>query len=139
MNFDKLTVHAPKLLSILRIVTALMFIEHGTQKLLGFPAAGHPMGALPLQFMVAGVLEIVGGLMVLLGWFTRPVAFILSGEMAVAYWTFHVPHGGLLPIQNFGESAALFCFVFLYLVFAGPGEWSLDTMQGREIAGAVRA
>jgi putative oxidoreductase len=112
------------MLSVLRIVTALLFIEHGTMKLLGFPPSEFHPELLSL-FGIAGVIEITGGLLVLLGLFTRPAAFILSGEMAVAYFTAHLP-GGFFPILNHGESAVLFCFVFLYLVFAGPGAWSLD-------------
>jgi putative oxidoreductase len=115
---------APHALALLRIVTALLFIAHGTGKLLGFPDIGFRPELLSLAGL-AGVLEIVGGILLVLGLFTRPVAFILSGEMAVAYFMAHAPQG-FHPILNGGESAVLFCFVFLYLVFSGPGAWSFD-------------
>jgi putative oxidoreductase len=110
---------APHALALLRIVTALLFIAHGTGKLLGVPDIGFRPELLSLAGL-AGVLEIVGGILLVLGLFTRPVAFILSGEMAVAYFMAHAPNG-FHPIQNGGESAVLFCFVFLFLVFSGPG------------------
>ncbi|GLQ57476.1 DoxX family protein [Devosia nitrariae] len=121
--FDRLSAYAPQALAVLRIITALLFIEHGTQKFFGFPAE-FPAPLDPL-FVVAGVLELVGGLLVLVGFFTRPVAFILAGEMAVAYWMFHAPQS-VFPLVNMGEAAVLYCFVFLYLVFAGPGAWSVN-------------
>lgn len=124
-------------LALLRIVTALLFIEHGTLKLFGFPAsqAAHTAaGGLSSLMLVAGLLEVFGGLAVLFGLFTRPIAFLLAGEMAVAYWWMHVPTGGFFPVNNGGDAAVLFCFVFLYLVFAGPGAWSLDVLQRRESA-----
>jgi putative oxidoreductase len=123
-----LTAWSPQLLSILRIVIALLFVFHGTAKLFGFPSGN----AAPLmsKFGVAGALEIVGGALLLLGLFTRPVAFVVSGEMAVAYFTAHAPRG-LYPIANGGEAAVLFCFVFLYLAAAGGGPWSLDAARGR--------
>lgn len=118
---------------MLRIVTALLFIEHGTAKLFGFPAmqmAGDaPAGGLPPLMLIGGILEVFGGLAILVGFLTRPVAFILAGEMAVAYWMMHVPSGGFFPLTNGGDSAVLFCFVFLYLVFAGPGAWSVDGLR----------
>jgi putative oxidoreductase len=128
MNLDKLAKYAPLALALLRIVAALLFIEHGTQKFFDFPASGRPgpAGGLPPEFILAGCIEIAGGILVLLGLFTRYAALIMSGEMAIAYWTQHVPRGGFFPLQNFGESAVLFCFVFLYLFLAGPGAWSLD-------------
>ena len=133
MNLDKLAKWAPIFLSILRIVVALLFIEHGTQKFFDFPASGRPGpgGGMPPEFIIAGAIEIVGGLLLLLGLFTRYAAFIMAGEMAVAYWTMHVPMGGLFPLVNFGESAVLFCFVFLYIFFAGPGPLSLDGMLAK--------
>jgi putative oxidoreductase len=125
MNLDRLSAYAPQALAVLRIVTALLFIAHGTQKLFGFPAG--QMGGVELLslFGLAAVLEIVGGIAIILGFLTRPVAFVLAGEMAVAYWMVHAPMN-LFPVNNMGDAAVLFCFVFLYLVFAGPGAWSLD-------------
>ena len=123
---------APRLLSVLRIVTALIFLEHGAQKLLGFPPLppGMPAPAPLSLFWFGGILELLGGLLVLIGLFTRPVAFILAGEMAVAYWMFHAPQGPF-PALNMGDAAILYCFVFLYLSAAGPGPWSLDSALGR--------
>lgn len=121
---SRLAGFAPYFLAVLRIITALLFIAHGTGKLLGFPALGFQPPLFSL-FGLAGVIEIVGGILLILGLFTRPVAFILSGEMAVAYFMAHAPQN-FHPILNQGESAILFCFIFLYLVFAGPGAWSLD-------------
>ena len=124
MRSDFLAPWAPVLLSVLRIVSALIFIEHGTAKLLGFPSSDMmpPVGSL---FWFGGVLELVGGALLLLGLFTRPVAFILSGEMAVAYWMVHAPQSPY-PMINNGDAAILYCFVFLYIAAAGPGPWSLD-------------
>ena len=121
--FDRLSAYAPQALAVLRIVTALMFIEHGTQKLFGFPvpADGPTQGLM----LAAGILEVVGGLLVLVGFLTRPAAFILCGMMAVAYWMVHAPMG-FWPVANFGDAAILFCAVFGYLVFAGPGAWSIN-------------
>ena len=122
---------SPYLLSILRIVAALLFMEHGTQKLFGIPpAAQASAGSLLSMAGVAGILEVVGGLLLLVGLFTRPVAFILSGEMAVAYFMVHAPQG-FWPILNRGELAALYSFVFLYLAAAGGGLWSLDHLRQR--------
>jgi putative oxidoreductase len=123
---------APALLSVLRIVTGLLFLEHGTQKLLGFPP---PPPGMQIEGMIlaAGVLELVGGFLILIGLFTRPVAFILSGQMAVAYWMYHADKGPF-PALNMGDAAILFCFVFLYLSAAGAGPWSLDA----KLAGARR-
>jgi putative oxidoreductase len=121
--FDRLSAYAPQALAVLRIITALLFIEHGTQKLFGFPVAAQ--GPTEGLMLVAAILEIVGGLLVLVGFFTRPVAFILCGFMAVAYWMVHAPMG-FWPLANFGEGAILFCFIFGYLVFAGPGAWSVN-------------
>ena len=132
MNSTTLALWAPRVLSVVRIVAALIFMAHGTQKLFGFPApaqSGLP-AALSLAW-VGGILELVGGALLLLGLFTRPVAFLLSGEMAVAYWMFHAPRN-LYPVLNGGDAAILYCFLFLYLVFAGPGPWSLDALMGRE-------
>ena len=122
------TVWAPRLLSVLRIMTALLFMEHGTMKLLNFPASDNPGPALFSLIGFAGMLELVGGLLLVLGLFTRPVAFILSGQMAVAYFMAHAPHS-FFPAVNKGEGAILFCFVFLYLVAAGAGPWSVDAAR----------
>lgn len=122
--------HAGNARSILRIVAALLFIAHGTQKIIGFPASEFRPDAFTL-FWTAGMIEIVGGLLLLLGLFTRPVAFVLSGQMAVAYWMAHAPHSPF-PVLNGGDAAVLFCFAFLYLVFAGPGPISLDARLGRD-------
>ena len=116
---------APRLLSLLRIVTAFLFMAHGAQKLLGFPAP-MPKPLEPFSLLgLAGSLELVGGALLLLGLFTRPVAFILCGEMAFAYFMAHAG-GGFWPLLNRGELAVLYCFVFLYLAAAGGGSWSLD-------------
>lgn len=121
----------PRILSVLRIVTAFLLIAHGAQKLFGFLAPpGMPSFPPFSQMWVAGTLEFFGGLLLLVGLFTRPVAFILSGMMAVAYFQTHAP-GGFWPLQNKGELAVLYCFVFLFLWFAGGGEWSLDRLLRR--------
>jgi putative oxidoreductase len=116
---------APYLQSILRIVTGLLFLEHGTGKLLGFPTLTGldqmPHGLL----LFTGAMELVGGALVVVGFLTRPVAFILSGFMAVAYFMAHFPVS-FFPALNFGEPAVLFCFVFLYLAAAGAGRWAID-------------
>jgi putative oxidoreductase len=128
MNADTLqTIWAPRVLSILRIVAALIFMEHGTQKLLGFPPLplDRPAPEVMSLSWIAGVLELFGGALLALGLFTRPVAFILSGEMAFAYWIAHAPQS-FFPVLNGGDAAILYCFVFLYLAFAGGGPWSLD-------------
>src|SRR5437868_2291335 len=109
---------APWMLSILRVVTAFLFMAHGGQKLFNFPPSAHPMAHLPPLMLTAGILEFFGGLLLLLGVFTRPVAFILAGEMAVAYFMGHAPRG-FWPIRNMGELAVINCFVFLYLAAAG--------------------
>lgn len=127
---NSLSASAPKVLSLLRIVAGLMFIQHGTQKIFSFPAEARGPFDLMSQMGIGGVLELVGGALIVLGLFTRPVAFVLSGMMAVAYFQFHAP-GSLYPLVNGGELAALYCWVFLYLVFAGPGAWALDNLIGR--------
>ena len=123
-TFDSLSRYRPQALGALRIMTALLFISHGTQKLFGFPASQMD-GSLPTMLLVAALLEAVGGILVLVGLFTRPVAFILSGQMAVAYFIAHGPKS-FFPALNGGDAAILFCFIFLYLVFAGPGAFSVD-------------
>lgn len=126
MNTAALTAWAPRVLSVLRIMSALLFIQHGTVKLLNFPV---PYGGTlaPLS-LTAGILELVGGVLLAVGVFTRPVAFILSGQMAVAYFIAHAG-SSFYPIVNKGELAILFCFVFLYIFFAGPGPWSRDAAR----------
>lgn len=122
---------APQLLSIFRIVAAAIFVTSGTMKVFAFPAGIPPDGGtapVMSQAWIGGVLEVVGGLLVLLGLFTRPAAFILSGEMAVAYFQFHAP-GSFWPTINQGIPAILYCFLFLYLSAAGPGPWSLDARR----------
>lgn len=114
-----------RLLSILRVVTAFLFMEHGAQKLFGFPGPDKAPVELFSLMGMAGILEFFGGLLVLLGLFTRPVAFLLSGQMAVAYFMAHAPKG-FWPILNQGELAVLYCFVFLYFFAAGGGSWSVD-------------
>lgn len=119
----------PHALGALRIVAAILFMAHGTQKLFGFPAP--PDGGLPEMwslFWIGAWIELVGGALLVAGLFTRPVAFVLSGQMAVAYWMFHAP-ANFYPVLNGGDAAILFCFVFLLLVFSGPGAWSLDALR----------
>ena len=124
-----MTTWAPRMLSVLRIVSGYMFLLHGTSKLFGMP---HVAMFDNLQLMsligLAGVLELVGGALLLVGLFTRPVAFVLSGEMAVAYFQFHQPNG-LWPVVNQGQPAVLYCFIWLYLSAAGGGPWSLDALR----------
>lgn len=120
----KLSSFSPKVLALLRMMTALLFIAHGTQKLFGFPASQRSIELFSI-YGVAGALEVFGGLLVLIGLFTRQTAFILSGLMAFAYFMSHAPRS-FFPALNGGDAAILFCFVFLYLVFAGPGSWSMD-------------
>ena len=126
---------SPRLLSVLRIIAALLVMEHGLMKLFHFPIP-QPGAADPLPplMMVAALLEVVGGGLLALGLFTRPVAFILSGEMAVAYFMAHASQS-FWPAVNGGDAAILFCFIFLYLSAAGPGPWSVDAMRGRAAAG----
>jgi putative oxidoreductase len=131
MNWNELgAAWSPRLLALLRVVTAILFMEHGAQKLLGFPPSGHPGPGLFTLLWFAGVLELVGGFFVLIGWFTRPFALLLAGEMAVAYWMAHAPKS-MFPALNGGDAAILFCFIFLYLAAAGPGAFSLDRVSSR--------
>lgn len=129
---SSLSAHAPKMLSVLRIVSSLIFIAHGSQKLLNFPARneGAPAPDAFSMFWFAGVLELFGGLLLLIGLFSRPVAFVLSGLMAFAYFIAHAPQN-VFPTLNGGDAAILYCFVFLYIVFAGPGPWSVDAARRR--------
>lgn len=117
----------PILLSVLRIVSAYMFMLHGSAKLFGIPHIEMFDGLQLFSiYGLAGILEFFGGLLLLLGLFTRPVAFLLSGMMAVAYFTAHAPQTPLLPLMNGGEAAALFSFIFIYIAAAGAGAWALD-------------
>ena len=127
-----------RILSVLRIVAGLLFFEHGLQKMFGFPPGSgpHPAYVLVSEMGLAGVLETFGGAAMMLGLFTRPIAFLLSGEMAVAYFQVH-NRRSVFPIENRGENVILFCFVFLYLVFAGAGAWSLDAMLARRKRRAI--
>jgi putative oxidoreductase len=130
MNFETIgTMWAPRLLSVLRIMSGLMILQHGTGKLLHFPAGAVPP-TLSLSSMpgIAGFFEFAGGILLVLGLFTRPAAFILAGMTAVAYFMVHAPQG-FFPILNRGELAALYCFVFLYIAAAGPGPWSIDAAR----------
>ncbi|SET12551.1 DoxX family protein [Paracoccus homiensis] len=121
---------APSMRSVLRIVAALIFMAHGTQKILGYPASDMNPAMFSLSW-VAGMMELIGGALLVVGLFSRPVAFLLSGQMAVAYWIAHAPQGPF-PALNGGDAAILYCFVFLYLVFAGPGPISLDAILRRD-------
>ena len=180
--------YAPWMLGILRIVTALVYMEHGTQKLFHFPpaaqfggggrraaatavkqgadaassamssaidtassmlssavdtvssiastapATGGPPPSMSGIFLAGGLIEVIGGIALVLGIFSRPVAFIVAGECAVIFWWMHVPRGGIFPATNGGEAAVLFCFTFLYLVFAGPGAFAVDNLMARRRA-----
>lgn len=120
--------YAPHALGVLRIVAAFIFLLHGTQKLLGFPEATRGMPEFLSLLWVAGALELVGGVLLMVGLFTRPTAFVMSGLMAFAYFIAHAPRS-IFPTLNGGDAAILYCFVFLYLVFAGGGAWSLDARR----------
>jgi len=120
---------ASKLLSVLRIVAGLAFLQHGLSKFFGIPP--FPMsGPLPPMLLAAGAIELVGGALILIGLFTRPVAFIASGMSAVAYFTAHAPKS-FFPAENGGETVLLYCFIFLYLAAAGGGAWSVDAQRGK--------
>ena len=122
---------SPRLLSVLRIVAAFLYLLHGTQKVFAVPpTASGATVQLASRLGAAGVIEIVGGSLILLGLFTRPVAFVCAGEMAFAYFLVHTPRAPL-PLQNGGELPVLFCFIFLYLAAAGGGPWSLDALRSR--------
>jgi len=134
MMNETLVVWAPRVLSILRIVAALIFLEHGSQKLLGFPMgerAGIEFGTLSWW---AGLIELITGVLLIVGVFSRAAAFVASGEMAFAYWIAHAPRD-FFPVNNGGDAAILYCFLFLYLFFAGPGPWSVDAMRARQSTG----
>ena len=123
--------YAPQLLSLLRIMSGLLVLQHGTTKYLSLPASQMSNASPMTMSGAAGVIELIGGVLVVIGLFTRPAAFILSGMTAVAYFYAHAPRG-FFPILNGGELAALYCFVFLYLAAAGGGAWSADRMLGKE-------
>lgn len=127
MNAQSLTRWAPEAHGVLRIVAGLLFLEHGTQKFLSFPPGEFAgMGwAFANPAAYAGVIELLAGILIAIGWFTRPAAFLASGTMAVAYWMAHAPQN-FWPVNNGGDAAILFCFVFLYFVFAGAGALSVD-------------
>jgi putative oxidoreductase len=126
--FERLSAYRPQALAALRIMTSLLLIEHGTQKFFNFPPAEQPFGDLMNLIGLAGVLEIVGGLLILVGLSTRPVAFVLCGFTAVAYFMAHAPQS-FFPINNRGDAAVLFCFIFLYITAAGPGAFALDNRR----------
>jgi len=128
--FERFSRYQPEALGVLRIVSSLIFFAHGTMKLLGFPASERQTEVLSLSW-IAGAFELVGGALLLVGLFTRPVAFVLAGVMASAYWIAHAPRS-FYPVLNGGDAAILYCFVFLYFVFAGPGRWSVDAAMNRE-------
>jgi putative oxidoreductase len=131
MDFMFLSRWAPQLLSVLRIMTALLFFAHGSAKYFGFPQHEMLANVPPLSpGGIAGILELIGGALLVIGLFSRLTAFILSGLMAVAYFMAHAPQG-FHPILNGGELAILFCFVFLYIAAAGPGPWSVDASRGK--------
>ncbi len=119
------------MLAVLRIMVGLLFLEHGTQKIFGFPASANPAPALLSLAGIQGCIEVLGGILIIIGLFTRPVAFILCGNMAVAYFMSHAP-GSFFPVLNRGDAAILYCFVFLYLAVAGGGAWSLDAARRRQ-------
>ncbi len=133
MDFSDSTckVWTPRILGILRIIIGFLFLQHGTAKLFGVPHIAMFDGVQLFSLMgFAGMLELVGGLLILVGLFTRPTAFILSGEMAAAYFMAHAPHG-LLPILNQGELAVVYCFAFLYFAVAGAGAFSIDATRSK--------
>ncbi len=131
MSFENLTTTwAPRGLGVLRIMSAMLFMEHGTLKILGFPASDKPAPELLSLGGIAGVFELFGGALLILGLFTRPVAFLLSGVMAFAYFIAHAPRS-FFPVLNGGDAAILYCFVFLYFAFAGGGAWSIDAFRAK--------
>lgn len=129
MTKANLDLWAPRMLSILRIVVGLLFLEHGTQILLGFPPGEH--ANIPIASLIgcAGIIEFCTGFLLTIGLFARTAAFLASGTMAFAYWVVHAPQG-VFPANNEGDAAILYCFVFLYFVFTGPGPWSVDMRRG---------
>ena len=129
--FNQANGWSSRALAALRIVAGLLFLAHGVIKVFGFPAGAEPgQQELLSLFGIGGVIELITGLLLILGLFTRPAAFIASGKMAVAYWMFHAPHSPY-PAVNGGDAAILFCFVFLYIFTAGPGAWSIDNRTAK--------
>ncbi|HSD92455.1 MAG TPA: DoxX family protein [Methyloceanibacter sp.] len=128
IDTKRLSEWTPYALGVLRIVAGLIFLEHGSQKLLGFPAGERALVEAFTLSWWAGLFELVLGALIVVGLFTRLAAFIASGEMAFAYWLAHAPRD-VFPVNNGGDAAILYCFVFLFLVFAGPGKWSLDGLR----------
>ena len=133
-----LTTWSPRVLSIFRIILGLLFLEHGTSKYLSLPVSPTTGVSLLSLSGINGVIELVGGVLIVLGLFTRPVAFILSGNMAVAYFIAHAPRG-FFPLLNGGELAIIYCFAFLYLAAAGGGEWSIDNLRAGSEASQPRS
>lgn len=135
MTFDQRLFDAwtPRAVALLRVVTAFLFLQHGTAKLLHIPQVAMFDQLSVFSFLgFAGLLEVVGGILLLLGLYTRPIAFLLSGQMAVAYFVAHAPEGHVLsPMLNRGEAAVLYCFIFLLLAVAGAGTWSIDALRAR--------
>jgi putative oxidoreductase len=129
--------YAPAVLSTLRIVAALLFLEHGTSRLFAWPSPIQSPEFLSMYWF-AGAIELVGGILLVLGLFTRSAAFIMSGEMAFAYFISHAPNS-FFPILNRGDASILYCFVFLYIAFAGPGPWSVDALLRRKRTGETTA
>jgi putative oxidoreductase len=125
MNLDRVGKYWPETLGIARIVIGLLFLEHGSAKLLGFPTPPSPAPAVMSLLWTQGVIELVGGLLLAIGLFTRPVAFVLAGDMAVAYFMAHAPKN-FFPLLNGGDPAILYCFIFLLFFVAGSGRWSVD-------------
>ncbi len=132
---SKLDRWSPHALAALRIMTALLMLQHATMKFFAFPAPMPMPGPLPGIIVAAGVIELVTGTLIVLGLFTRPAAFLASGTMAAAYFMGHATQG-FWPVLNQGETAIMFCFAFFYLIFAGPGAWSLDGLRSRQNANA---
>ena len=134
MDFRLLDKWQPQLLALLRIMAALLFMEHGTAKLFHFPVPqpGVP-DPLPPLLLAAAVIEVVGGVLVTLGLFTRLAAFLMAGEIAIGYFLFHFPQS-FWPVVNQGDAAILFCFIFLYISAAGPGAWSVDGARKRDVS-----
>jgi len=121
---------APRILSVLRIVVALLYLQHGLTKFFGFP--GSAPASMPFfPIILGGLIETIGSILLLIGLFSRPAAFIMSGEMAIAYWYAHFPRNPF-PYNNGGDLAIVYCFVFLYIFFAGPGPWSVDAARATE-------